>query len=1036
MTPPLQHHLALNRFMHSEFGFNQFQQARELLSQQSEEYSADGHSNFYHALKGVVGLRISQVQLAEYDLRIRQYVERLRRFRRPDLFLKYYQYLAILYAEHYLSSLFEDSSRFLLSLNSFLAEENAKVEPALHFRPFCGEDLTKIAFWMATGSGKTMVMHINLWQYLEHCPKAAYPDNVLLITPNEGLSRQHREELGKSDIRVRQLDSPATDLIGNGIPVTVIEITKLTKTKKGSGLSIDVAAFGDKNLLLVDEGHRGASGELWRELRRITSERGFTFEYSATFGETVNGASSEKRANLLEEYSKAILFDYSYPHFHRDGYGKDYWITNLKDTGSTFNKWMMVGNLLSFYEQCLAFEEHREIARDHNLEKPLWVFVGHSVTGGKSREDQTSLTDVEQIISFIADFLANPSQWTNVIEAILEGQSGVNNTRNEDLFAPLFPYLRHKQKSASDVYEDIVARIFHGIVGAVLRIADLTIASGEIGIRSGPSAPYFAVVNVGDSAGLMKLLEANGIPSIKDNVSRSLFDQINESGSTINILIGSRKFVEGWDCFRVSSMGLMNLGRGEGAQIIQLFGRGVRLWGMGRSLKRSEAVTNTRPPDHIRVLETLSIFGIRADYMAKFREYMVREGISPEYREHVLPIRVREAFLGRQLLMLQPPDASFSESTGIFLSVENNIFIKLDLYTRAELVETDAMPATGVQYREFRDRAEQLRACSAVLDWDRIYLELLTFRSSRRLHNLGFDKASLRAVVEQGRYDIEAPENAFEVKSLSDVRRLEHLTIVLLRKYVLRFYERRRREWEQSRVRVVRLSNTHPNLSFRYALRIQEPYADHILEILRHGEQIYEQETKELPSLFFDRHLYQPLLLTDWRQHIEMTPVGLNEGEKVFVENLRSYYRQNKEMFHGKELFLLRNLTRGKGIGFFEALEGESFYPDFILWVLEDGIQRVAFIDPHGLCHVSSGFNDPKLELHKRIKALEKDLPTEPGLKLVLNSFILSTTRYEYARKAFRRDQPTKERFEENNVFFLEDGSECIDKVLTKLLSD
>ena len=53
------------------------------------------------------------------------------------------------------------------------------------------------------------------------------------------------------------------------------------------------------------------------------------------------------------------------------------------------------------------------------------------------------------------------------------------------------------------------------------------------------------------------------------------------------VLIGSKKFTEGWSSWRVSTMGLMNVGQGEGAQIIQLFGRGVRLKGHCMSLKRS-----------------------------------------------------------------------------------------------------------------------------------------------------------------------------------------------------------------------------------------------------------------------------------------------------------------------------------------------------------------------------------------------------------------------------------------------------------------
>ena len=39
--------------------------------------------------------------------------------------------------------------------------------------------------------------------------------------------------------------------------------------------------------------------------------------------------------------------------------------------------------------------------------------------------------------------------------------------------------------------------------------------------------------------------------------------------------------MEGWNSWRVSNMGLLNIGRNEGSEIIQLFGRGVRLRGRG-----------------------------------------------------------------------------------------------------------------------------------------------------------------------------------------------------------------------------------------------------------------------------------------------------------------------------------------------------------------------------------------------------------------------------------------------------------------------
>ena len=89
---------------------------------------------------------------------------------------------------------------------------------------------------------------------------------------------------------------------------------------------------------------------------------------------------------------------------------------------------------------------------------------------------------------------------------------------------------------------------------------------------------YFALINVGDSSELLKsAVELENVSVEQDEFSDGLFGKINQDSSTLNLLIGSRKFTEGWSSWRVSTMGLLNMGRGEGSQIIQLFGRGVRL---------------------------------------------------------------------------------------------------------------------------------------------------------------------------------------------------------------------------------------------------------------------------------------------------------------------------------------------------------------------------------------------------------------------------------------------------------------------------
>jgi len=90
---------------------------------------------------------------------------------------------------------------------------------------------------------------------------------------------------------------------------------------------------------------------------------------------------------------------------------------------------------------------------------------------------------------------------------------------------------------------------------------------------------------------------------LQDVISQSLFDKIKNPSSTINILIGAKKFIEGWDTWRVSTMGLLNIGTSEGPQIIQLFGRGIRLKGKDMSLQRSYEVTGNKL---LKILETFA----------------------------------------------------------------------------------------------------------------------------------------------------------------------------------------------------------------------------------------------------------------------------------------------------------------------------------------------------------------------------------------------------------------------------------------------
>jgi len=120
------------------------------------------------------------------------------------------------------------------------------------------------------------------------------------------------------------------------------------------------------------------------------------------------------------------------------------------------------------------------------------------------------------------------------------------------------------------------------------------------------------------------------------------------------------------DSWRVANMGLLNIGRSEGSEIIQLFGRGVRLQGVNHSLKRSAALGGEHPPG-LDLLERLNIFAIRANYMAQFREYLEREGVEPGGEiEFELPIKRNDTFLKKKLILRVFPQRAASRSTSGF----------------------------------------------------------------------------------------------------------------------------------------------------------------------------------------------------------------------------------------------------------------------------------------------------------------------------------------------------------------------------------
>ena len=1064
---PFPYKLVLNQWLLSLFKVRCFEDLAEHLRDEAlEGLDENNIHRFHHALTAQL-FNLTQLPtelLLEYDQNIVRHTQRLNERRiilgEGPIVWKYFQYLTLLFSEIYLDRYFRDPEALLKELNAQVAACNSDKPEADRIAAFdeaaeAWPQLNRLAFWMATGSGKTLLMHANILQYryaLTRRGRQRELNRIILLTPNEGLSQQHLREFEAAGIDAELFDKDACGLF-SGQAVEILEVTRLRDEMGERTIAID--AFEGNNLVLVDEGHRGASsGEegAWMRFRNALCEKGFSFEYSATFGQAVKGS-----PKLTELYAKSMLCDYSYRYFYGDGFGKDYQILNLDEgTQKNHRELYLVACLLSFFQQQWLYRQQGGAFRPFNIENPLCIFVGGRVTATLAKKDAS---DIVEILQFLARYAADRAGSIQRIDRVLH--QGLITAKGRNLFAGRFTYLNTRGLSPSQIFDETLATIFNAPGGGRLHVENLKGVTGEVALRLGAENDPFGVINVGDDAKLVKLCEEKGLAKSEREFSGSLFHEINQPHSTVHLLIGSKKFTEGWSSWRVSTMGLMNVGKGEGAQIIQLFGRGVRLKGYDLSLKRSGKTRlpeGVERPKHIDILETLGIFGIHADYMAQFRDFLKEAGLptNDDRIEFLLPviknlgrqklktIRLKKTINGvstefgdafRKLAPIPtvaPPDPVSDPSTDYLQKnqVMLNWYPKIQAMKSGGLVGGDADAAPNEMHLSARH--------VAFLDHDRLYFELERFKAERGWYNLNLTRQAIEALLaDQSWYRLQIPEEELVGDSFEKVRLWEEIAVALLKKYTERYYTFRKREWELPHLKYHDLEGGDLNFpgarespdQAHYRILIDKSQEEIVAKLeelkaaIEKGD-INPWEFQGMKAIWFGKHLYEPLLYLDTKS-VEISPAPLNKGERMFVEDLKAFHDGHAEFFNTRELYLLRNLSRGRGVGFFEA---GNFHPDFILWLLAGDRQYISFVDPKGIRNI--GFTDPKIQFFETIKHIEARL-ADPAV--TLNSFIVSNTPSHVIKRQWvvdKADMTTR-----HILFQDEDRSTYIQALLSKALA-
>jgi hypothetical protein len=314
----------------------------------------------------------------------------------------------------------------------------------------------------------------------------------------------------------------------------------------------------------------------------------------------------------------------------------------------------------------------------------------------------------------------------------------------------------------------------------------------------------------------------------------------------------------------------------------------------------------------------------------------------------------------------------------------------------------------------------------AFLDMDRLYFELERFKAERGWYNINITADGLACLLaDQSWYQILIPAEELLCDSFEKVRLWEEIALSLLKKYTERYYTFRKREWELPHLEFRELTEDDPNFPkgrdedgegyYRILLdRSQEEIVTKLTElkaIIESGN-LKPWEFSGMKAIWFGKHLYEPLLYLD-QNIVEVSPLALNKGERNLVEDVKAFHDGTPQFFADKELYLLRNLSKGRGVGFFEA---GNFHPDFILWLLIGERQFIAFIDPKGIRNL--GFNDPKIQFFQTIKDIERRL-AEPSV--TLSSFIISNTPSHVMRLLWAVE---KTAMDSRNILFQDEDKE------------
>ncbi|PDX30357.1 DEAD/DEAH box helicase family protein [Helicobacter pylori] len=476
--------------------------------------------------------------------------------------------------------------------------------------------INRLAFYMATGSGKTIVI-IKLVELLSVAIRMGLipKKNIMFFSANEHLIKQFEKEIEKYNRGkdyFKQIDFKSLKSVTNkdfhhapkGSFIEKIALfyyrADLMNDEESKENLLNYKDYWDngENYVILDEAHKGNKSESKRQaIFSLLSLKGFLFNFSATFTE---------ESDLI-----TAVYNLSVGEWVKLGYGKESVLLKKNDL-SAFKELKDLNDRekeIALLKALLLLGMQKRYKVEGYFHDPLMLVFTHSVNVENS--------DAEIFFQTLARVIENDdgSDFLKAKEDLLE-----------ELKNPEFLFSDDKdqkyQKYKIEVFkEGLKGMDFKGLKEEVFYASNGHIEviinpknNQEIAFKLNTSDKVFCLIRIGDITEWIRE-KLKSVKVVSKNLSfkeESYFSQIDKS--SINILVGSRAFDTGWDSKRPSVILFLNIGLDDDAKklVKQSFGRGVRIESVKNQRQRlayldiDEAIKDKLKP-HAAMLETLFV---------------------------------------------------------------------------------------------------------------------------------------------------------------------------------------------------------------------------------------------------------------------------------------------------------------------------------------------------------------------------------------------------------------------------------------------